>query len=365
MSDYRQIFLTVNAETGRFINDERSELGSDQFPRIARNETVIFCYHFVRSDGSDFPFDETESFTQAIDNNYTHTNPSDLMCKSINDKFNIAGDWDDINLLEGKICSRTNTNTQNFEDRVEGSEEITAYIEIRKFNSGIPSRILKHGVICENIVDDDSDEPDPLDETYRPASSQDSIDNTKQNKDSDAVEGNLAVFDADGNTEDSGHAPSDYQAVSEKGAANGYAGLDASGKVPSAQLPDFSETKELTELETKYSWILGSKDDIASALISFYITDGTDVNSFRTEIFQVGSDVLPGPFQVYSTIPFNAASFNTELNAGESGWDYQKLGWDWYCEIIDDNIVVSLQANTIALTATLGVLYTMKGAESE
>jgi hypothetical protein len=56
---------------------------------------------------------------------------------------------------------------------------------------------------------------------------------------STATDGNIVVFDgASGKTiKDSGKKPSDYQPVSEKGAANGYAGLDANGKVPTAQLP--------------------------------------------------------------------------------------------------------------------------------
>lgn len=54
-----------------------------------------------------------------------------------------------------------------------------------------------------------------------------------------ATDGNIVVFDGvSGKTiKDSGKKPSDYQPVSEKGAANGYAGLDANGKVPTAQLP--------------------------------------------------------------------------------------------------------------------------------
>jgi len=55
------------------------------------------------------------------------------------------------------------------------------------------------------------------------------------------VSGNFAGFaDATGQLlADSGTKPADFQLVSEKGAANGYAELDSSGKVPSAQLPAY------------------------------------------------------------------------------------------------------------------------------
>ena len=68
----------------------------------------------------------------------------------------------------------------------------------------------------------------------------------KADKDTDAVTGNFAEFDANGNPVDSGHKHSDYASqqdlsgkinATEKGVANGVATLGADGKVPSTQLP--------------------------------------------------------------------------------------------------------------------------------
>lgn len=61
----------------------------------------------------------------------------------------------------------------------------------------------------------------------------------KADKDADAVEGNIAVFDANGNPVDGGTSTSDFVTSSEKGSANGVASLDASGRVPSSQLPSY------------------------------------------------------------------------------------------------------------------------------
>ena len=61
----------------------------------------------------------------------------------------------------------------------------------------------------------------------------------KADKDDDAVQGNIAVFDASGNPVDSGSAPADFIPASEKGSASGVATLDASGRVPSEQLPSY------------------------------------------------------------------------------------------------------------------------------
>lgn len=71
----------------------------------------------------------------------------------------------------------------------------------------------------------------------------------KADKVANAVNGNFAGLDANGNLTDSGHKHSDYLTehqdisgklnVSEKGAANGVAELDANGLVPSSQLPSY------------------------------------------------------------------------------------------------------------------------------
>ena len=54
-----------------------------------------------------------------------------------------------------------------------------------------------------------------------------------------AVNGNFAALDNNGNLIDSGHKHSDYLISTLKGANNGLAELDASGKVPSSQLPSY------------------------------------------------------------------------------------------------------------------------------
>jgi len=54
---------------------------------------------------------------------------------------------------------------------------------------------------------------------------------------SGGTEDNIATLDASGNVQDGGAAISELQAVSEKDAADGYAGLDGSGKLDPSVLP--------------------------------------------------------------------------------------------------------------------------------
>ena len=54
---------------------------------------------------------------------------------------------------------------------------------------------------------------------------------------SNATNGNLAKLTSAGEIVDSGNKPSDYLGITLKGAANGVASLDSTGKVPKTQLP--------------------------------------------------------------------------------------------------------------------------------
>lgn len=61
----------------------------------------------------------------------------------------------------------------------------------------------------------------------------------KADKVSGAISGDIASLDSSGNLMDSGSKVTDFLLASSKGANNGVAELDSSGKVPSAQLPGF------------------------------------------------------------------------------------------------------------------------------
>ena len=66
-----------------------------------------------------------------------------------------------------------------------------------------------------------------------------------------ATSGNLAGLNSDGNITDSGISASNVLTVANKGVANGVASLDASGKVPSSQLPSYVD--DVVELLTMAS----------------------------------------------------------------------------------------------------------------
>lgn len=207
MSDYRQIVFYVNVDTTKFINEYGGELTLDESPHVYFGEHVIFCIHFVNGALDPYPFSVTDSLGTAIDNNFLHTDP--LMCQSDNDMVNVPGDWDLADRTLGRMSVRINCNTDGYETKIGTSAKITSYAEIKKTVAGIESVLLQGQMNCHNVIDKGGSGPLPLHDYY----DVDESDSRYQLKDIGAVSGNIAEFDAVGNTVDSGLATADVVAV--------------------------------------------------------------------------------------------------------------------------------------------------------
>lgn len=89
------------------------------------------------------------------------------IASSDNSMVNISGDWDDADIAAGKISVRVYFNTVPYRDRVGNNEEISdCKLELVKYNSGNPSRLIQDGITCRNIVDDELSEPVETDSSY-------------------------------------------------------------------------------------------------------------------------------------------------------------------------------------------------------
>lgn len=165
----------------------------------------------------------------------------ELMFYSGNDQVDISGDWDDIERASGKISIRIDATADAFKDKIESLISKDVYFEVRRYPLGgsTLSTICHDMLTAENSIINTGDNPAVTNPQFL---TQTSADARYQQFDIDAVEDNIASFDANGNTQDSGYAPSDFQAVSEKGQVSGYASLDGTGKVPSSQLPALALT---------------------------------------------------------------------------------------------------------------------------
>ena len=95
---------------------------------------------------------------------------------------------------------------------------------------------LTHSVLIGSIMNNLTT-PDTTEGTVLDARQGRVLNETKADKVSTAIDGNLASFDENGNLEDSGKKASDFVTISQKGVADGVASLDNSGKIPANQLP--------------------------------------------------------------------------------------------------------------------------------
>ncbi|MCK5127538.1 MAG: hypothetical protein KAR42_14880 [candidate division Zixibacteria bacterium] len=102
-----------------------------------------------------------------------------LMIRSGNAKFNISGDWDDLDVVNGKISVRLQCASQECLDALGDEQSINPFCEINKFYSGTESVLAHHNVQFWNRVDNLAPEPGQVDPLYRTADAQDSIDNLK------------------------------------------------------------------------------------------------------------------------------------------------------------------------------------------
>ena len=235
MSIYRQIEFYVNVDTGRFINDLGGELTVAESPSVYFGEHVIFCVHFVNSSLDPVPFQVTDALTTAIDNNFLHTDS--LMVYSDNSYVNMPGDWDMADRTQGRMSIRINCHTDGYEQKIGTSSVIIGYAEIHKVTSGVMSVLLQDQMNCHNVIDKGGSGPLPLHDYW----DVDESDSRYQFKDGTAVAENMAMFDAFGNTIDSGITKADVQAAisgfslkADKvvgAVAGNFSGLDGTGNL--------------------------------------------------------------------------------------------------------------------------------------
>lgn len=133
----------------------------------------------------------------------------ELMCYSDNDMVDIAGDWDDIDRTAGKVSIRIDATADIFKEKItatSGQQEVK--IQIRRYPSGEtnPSNMLQDTCYAFDTVINTRENPAVTNPSYL---TQTSADARYQLKDTDAVENNLANFDASGNAKDSGIASAD------------------------------------------------------------------------------------------------------------------------------------------------------------
>ncbi len=181
---YQQIKLYLNVETGKWVNENNAVVSDRAWPNLRYRSKYILCITCYNADDSAASFNLTDSFEFFLDGDFIHTD--NLMLSSDNTKFNVSGDWDDLDVANGKISCRVFCNTgEDFtgSSGINDQQRANVWGEIKRYVSGEEMVILQDQCIAWNVVEAGEGIPDESDPLYRTASAQDSIDATLLKKD--------------------------------------------------------------------------------------------------------------------------------------------------------------------------------------
>ena len=185
---YKKILITVNAETGVIVDSSREAVRDAYLPQLYYGEIVIVCVSFVDSLGVAYPLNDTDLFELSIDKDFVHTitggGDDPLMAYSGNDMVDISGDWTSISRIGGKISIRVDCMTEGFLQKIASSENISAYIEAKRYIAGsaYPSELLRNKIYAKNVVKTTEGTPASADPEYYNAVQTDALLSAKADK---------------------------------------------------------------------------------------------------------------------------------------------------------------------------------------
>lgn len=219
----------------QFLADE-SGARLNATPILTYKEQPVWEIHALSSAAgggvSTIDLSSPVSWRAAVDTDFDYNSPP--MCRSL------ASDIDAADAANGVIRVSLDADTITFRDKVNNSNNTRAWFELQGFDSlGRRRCYVRFPITASSIIDSDDES------TLLPPSDAASkswtlaLLNTKANA-SDIPSDLAELSDSSGilaaKQDSLGFTPEN---TANKGSANGYAELDASGKVPSSQLPGF------------------------------------------------------------------------------------------------------------------------------
>lgn len=129
--------FSVNAER-HFVcskNDGGMVL-EDGTPFLAGGLKLVWGITLLNSDSSPHLFEQDDEFELSIIQEYSDTA---YLVHAANDDFNVAGDWEDMNAINGKLSVRIDTTTNTFLDAVKDGDLQQVRVEISVNAPGLPA----------------------------------------------------------------------------------------------------------------------------------------------------------------------------------------------------------------------------------
>ena len=153
MSDNRRIMeIYLDVDQSLEVNENNASMRAKDV--LYRQTFILMRAHLRRADGTTYYTpDESAEWEFRIDNSFDSTH--DDLVISDNDDFNIGADWDELDVAEGKICWRVDTNTTQLAEALGTKESETQYAELWMTPPGGNPTLLCHWEITmHNIATD-------------------------------------------------------------------------------------------------------------------------------------------------------------------------------------------------------------------
>jgi len=153
--------LYVNKDRRILTDVDGNPLPGDRLMEFYREEIVVLCFTITDDDGDAVAYEATDQWELVATRDFdTDTDPELL---SEDDDFNIAGDWDDLDVAAGKVCCRVNTNTTEFNAAVGTSEEVTTCgMALKRITASGNVTIFDYSCVYKGIRRSDSGVPEEV-----------------------------------------------------------------------------------------------------------------------------------------------------------------------------------------------------------
>jgi hypothetical protein len=142
--------ITIGLPALALVNATGSARATQKPVLFAGNEILLRC-SLVDAAGEAVEIEEGSQFYASLDTEYGPDH-DDLVAVA-NDKFNIDGDWIDIDLAEGKFCFRLTTATDGIVAALAGCSRREIHLEIWVRSDAGEWRLLCHdSLIIRNVT---------------------------------------------------------------------------------------------------------------------------------------------------------------------------------------------------------------------
>lgn len=150
----RLVDIYFDVDQGILLNSSGGPAGESQIPRIYYQEEPLFLIRFVKGSLT-APYtglSVSQTFGAAIASDWSHATAP--MCRTLHADINVAGDWAEADLTQGKMSIRLNARTEEYRNVIDGVSNVSAWFEFKAYDSeGDLQVVFMFNLFAYNLLD--------------------------------------------------------------------------------------------------------------------------------------------------------------------------------------------------------------------